>query len=495
MKHSSVRLQTPVEFINIKPFNPLISKCEIKVCWVGDEPNRNRSVITKDVAVNLAQTLPGSPIVGYYNPETADFGEHERELEIKDGHLSLKDITKPYGFVDVNAKCWFQWFLDDNSVQREYLMTEGYIWTGQYPESQRIIEQGNNQSMELDEEIFKGTWTKDANGKPQFFIINEAIISKLCILGEEEEPCFEGASITKVQFSLEEDFKQELFSMMNKIQELLSEGGKKAMFNTYAVEIGDNLWTSLYEHLKTQETEYSVFAMLTDEDEKSFAVLKNEDKSYRLDFSYSEETGFVPAEEVIEIADVEGLPTETQFSLEEVEKFITEYAEKEQEEDEEICPECGKPVSECTCEDEEEEEEEKKTYSLEEYQALENRCSELESALNEATTNYNALSEEVNALKEFKVSIERKDKEEMIKSFYMLSDEDKKDVVDNIDTYSLDDIEAKLSVICFRNKVSFEVEEDGKEGKDPLSYSLNNDFEDNSIPAWVKAVQETQKSL
>ena len=36
------------EFINIKPCNPLISECEIKVMYVGD--NRNRSVITKDVA-------------------------------------------------------------------------------------------------------------------------------------------------------------------------------------------------------------------------------------------------------------------------------------------------------------------------------------------------------------------------------------------------------------------------------------------------------------
>jgi hypothetical protein len=29
-------------------------------------------------------------------------------------------------------------------------MTEGYIWTGQYPEAKRIVERGNNQSMELD---------------------------------------------------------------------------------------------------------------------------------------------------------------------------------------------------------------------------------------------------------------------------------------------------------------------------------------------------------
>ena len=29
-------------------------------------------------------------------------------------------------------------------VEREYLMTEGYLWTKQYPECQRIIDKGNN---------------------------------------------------------------------------------------------------------------------------------------------------------------------------------------------------------------------------------------------------------------------------------------------------------------------------------------------------------------
>ena len=40
--HTSVKLDCPVEFINITPLNPLISKCQIKVCYVSDEPNRNR---------------------------------------------------------------------------------------------------------------------------------------------------------------------------------------------------------------------------------------------------------------------------------------------------------------------------------------------------------------------------------------------------------------------------------------------------------------------
>lgn len=88
-------------------------------------------------------------------------------------------------------------------------MTEGYLWTGQWPEAQRIIDQGNNQSMELSDKFLDATWSKDSNGKPQFFIINEAIISKLCILGDACEPCFEGAQITAptINFSYNDNFQ------------------------------------------------------------------------------------------------------------------------------------------------------------------------------------------------------------------------------------------------------------------------------------------------
>ena len=190
MNHTSVKLDSPIELINVTPLNPLIAQCDIKVCWVGDEPNRNHSIITKKVAKQMANSLPGSPIVGFYDNETEDFDQHSRELEIRDGQLLLKDITRPYGFVDLHAPVWFQKFLDDGEVEREYLMTKGYLWK-QYPETEKVLEQGRPQSMELDEKKLNAFWTKDTNGEPQFFIINEAIISKLCILGENKEPCFQ----------------------------------------------------------------------------------------------------------------------------------------------------------------------------------------------------------------------------------------------------------------------------------------------------------------
>ena len=167
MRHLSVKLDSPVEFINVEPLNPLISKCQIKVCYVGEEPNRNGSIITKETAKAMASSLPGCPIVGFYNEQIEDFEEHNRIIEISNGKFEIKDTTKPYGFVDLNAKPYFQKFLDDNEIEREYLMVEGYLWTEQYPECKRILTRGNNQSMELEENYLHGNWSEDENGYPE----------------------------------------------------------------------------------------------------------------------------------------------------------------------------------------------------------------------------------------------------------------------------------------------------------------------------------------
>ena len=510
--HTSVRLKMPVEFINVTPINPLISKCQIKVCYVGDEPNRNRSIITKDVARQMANSLPGSPIVGLFNEQTADFEEHSRDFEIKDGKLAIKDITKPYGFVDLNAKVWFAKYLDDGAVEREYLVTEGWLWTGQYPECQRILDKGNNHSMELDEDTINAHWTKDENSQPQFFIINEAIISKLCILGETHEPCFEGSSITApIQFSLEEEFKERLFSMMKELKDLLSKEEQK-MFTQYSVVVGDSLWNALYSHVNTEYSGYNIESVCEDEGTK-FAVITSENKYFRLNFSITEEGVYEFATEIAEL-DAYTPFEEPQFALEDVENYVnsqseetaeenqdktdednkaeTEYSTEEDDSDEKKCPECGKPVDECECE-----KEEPKKYNLEEipeYVELQTNYSNLEAQYNALKAEKEELESQIAPLAEFKAQAEKEKKQEMIDSFYMLSDEDKKDVIDNIDTYSIDDIEAKLSIICVRNKVNFDLDNDNTESGGATTYNLNDAGEDNSsVPAWVKAALEVQK--
>ena len=522
--HTSIKMDSPIEFINITPLNPLISKCQIKVCYVGDEPNRNRSVITKEVAKKMANSLPGCPIVGFYNEAKGDFEEHNRIIDISNGEFKIKDTTRPYGFVDLNAKVWFQKFLDDGVNEHEYMMTEGWLWTGQYPECQRIIEHGNNQSMELDENTLNASWSKNDNNKPQFFIINEAIISKLCTLGVENEPCFEGSNITapSIQFAFEDGFKEQIISMMSELKDLLNKGGEK-VFTRYSVEVGDALWDALYSHV---EDKYGIESVC-EEGEQKFAVLTADDNYYRLDFSMNEEgvvefaadavviEGYTPAEEpqfsaesVAEYASKKKKKKEDEEEEKE-DKKPEDEGEKKEPEDKEEKKEDKKPPFEKKedsedSDDEDEDEEKKKKkkdkkgkYNLEEiqeYTELSAQYSALQIDCENAKAEVAALKAQLEELTNFKLSIEKAEKEKMIASFYMLSDEDKKDVVANIDTYSLDDIEAKLSILCVRNKVSFNLDDDKHENK-PTTFNLNGAGDDDGVPAWVKAIRAVASEM
>jgi len=291
--------------------------------------------------------------------------------------------------------------------------------------------------MELNEENLDGSWTFDDKGLPKFFIINEAMIQKLCILGEDVEPCFEGAGIA-AQFSFDGDFKNKLFSLMEDIKSALNKGG----------------FTSMEENKIVDPT-------LEDE------------VNPELDFKKKEED----------------------------EKKENPFPPKDDEEKD--TPDEGKDDEGESAEKEEDEDEKKKApakHSLTDEDILESELyKNLAVEFAQLQKDFDALKAEVEPLRAFKVESDRKAKEEMINSFYMLSDEDKKDCIDNIDTYSLDDIEAKLSIICVRNKVSFNLEDDKKETevdkKDPLLFSLDNNDDGDSAPAWIKAVRATAKEL
>lgn len=405
-----------MEYIQNTQISPLVSKGVCKVCYVGQQPNRNHTVITKEVAVEMGRKLPGSPIVGYFNQETKDFEGHNRAIDIKDGKFAIVDVTRPYGFVPDNANVWFQKF-NDEGVEREYLVTDVYIWTGVYPESKRILENGNNHSMELNEKNQSGFWTKDEKTNERIFIYNEALIEKLCVLGENVEPCFEGAQFSS-QFSLEgnqefQKLKTMVYSMMDQLKETFNKGGSQ--------EPMDNENKALTEFEKNNPNP---------ED-------KNKEK---------ENSSGTPA------------------------------PEKEGKEDKD----------------------KKGKYNLEdvtEYTELLAKFNELESKYSALEQEKNTLDTEVAELKEFKLKAERQNKQQMIDSFYMLSDDDKKDVVEHIDTYSLDDIEAKLSILCVRNKVNFNLEDKHEEDdKTPKGlFNLENPETDN-VPDWVKAIRETAKS-
>ena len=449
--HQSIATIDSPEFINLEPLdiNPLMSKCEIKVFYLGE--NRNHSYITKDVATEMAKTLRGAPIVGYYKDSKEDFADHGEKVTFDDEGIHFECMTRPYGFVAPDAKVWFQKFDDyddfGNSVTREYLMTTGYLWTGQYEECKSVVEgDGKPHSMELDEETLDGRWSENIKTGMDFFIINDAIISKLCVLGDDVEPCFEGSSVTapkvSASFNLDDGFKRTLFTMMQDLKAALEGGNKMSLDENTVVTPEADVAPN------TEDT----FTEGTD----------NVDNIVQNDATENQENIETPV-------------TEDFSKKEDDEDKKSKCAKQEDEE--------KKDDSSVDKKDDDEEDEDKKKFSAlsAEHEALKAQFSELQ--------------KDYQALIAFKNEVESAKKDEMIKSFYMLSDEDKKEVVDNKDKFTLEEIESKLSVIFTKKslaEMSIKTESDAEE-KPTVTFGLD-DASIDSVPAWISAVRNTKNS-
>lgn len=418
------------EFIDLKPFNPLISECQIKVLYLGK--NRNGSYIDKNTAIQMANSLPGTPIVGCWRKDIEDFGDHGHVITIEDGEIKFACKTVPYGFVAPDAKVWFQKFIDTddfgNETEHEYMVTTGYLWTGQYKEAMKAIQEGQPQSMEIDDETLDGHWANDSESGMDFFIINDAMFSKLCILGDDVEPCFEGASVTSPDFAADAEFTHTLYSMIRELQDAIGnrEGGLNNMPKDFTV-------TSEGEQVETVEEVVEVEAPAAE---------------------VEVETQPEPEEETQTEAEVEAEDTvaEDTASGEFVEK-------KEEEEDSEEAPAAEE---ETPAEEEDEDKKNKTEHSLEE-------------------SKFAAIEAELEELRAFKRSVENKEKDALINKYHMLSDEEKADVVAHKEEYTLEQIDEKLALIYVRNNVDFstvdghpQTEESGEAEAGILNFSLND---------------------
>lgn len=450
MHQSLATLDNP-EFINLQPMevNPLMSQCEIKVLYVGK--NRNGSFISKDVATDMAKTLRGAPIVGYYKEDKEDFRDHGHEVIIDDEGIKFNCKTVPYGFVAPDAKVWFQKFTDTNEfgeeTTREYLMTTGYLWTGQYQECAAALQgDGKNQSMELDETTIDGHWSYDDTTNMEFFIINDAMFSKLCILGDDVEPCFEGARVTaptiSSSFSLDKDFKNTLYNMMQQLNFALK-GGVSEMDTHEELEAEVSVEESVEEVVSEAGAEDAVPATENSLDDSSLV----EDTS-------------TPASE-----------TDSEF-----------VDNKDQDNDDENDEDDNDDVDDDDDnKDDDVDDDKKDSYSLE-VENLNNSITELTNELQNMKDKYSLLETEYN-----KLLLEKK--QQMIDKFTMLSEEDKAEVIENINSYSLDEIEAKLSVIFARLQVKNDSETIVKNDnivEDSLTYTLESNVNE---PEWIKAVK------
>lgn len=418
--HKSVATIDSPEFINLQPLdlNPLMSKCEIKVLYIG--ANRNRTYISKEVATEIGKNLRGAPIVGYYRDTKEDFTDHGEKIVIDDEGIKFECQTFPYGFVSPDAQVWFQDFEDfdalGNTVKHTYLMTTGYLWTGIFTESSLPVEEGRPQSMEFFEASVRGKWEENYANGMDFYIVDDAIVQKLCILGDDVEPCFEGASVTapdaSTKFTLDDNFKHTLYSMMQDLKNVLE--GERQMDKNFTQAEQTEATASAVE--ETPVTEFEV------EDTQKTSEDTTETGSVISDYSAKEDDK----------------------KKEESEDKKEDAPAKEGGDDKEDSSD-----NKGTKEDKEDDDEKKKgeKYSL------------LESELNTLKAEYQDLQTKYQELVAFKTEIDNQKKDALISEFYMLADEDKADVIQNKEKYTLDEIKAKLSVICFDKKINFSLQQ------------------------------------
>ena len=386
--------------------------------------------------------------------------------------------------------------------------------------------------MELDVETLDGHWSTNHKTGMDFFIINDAIFSKLCILGDEVEPCFEGARVTAPEVStsftkIDDDFKKTLYTMMQDLKFALEGGKNMDMEQNLVVEetieevVAENN-EEVVETVETEETPATEFDSLARNEEPVVEtpvveepvveeVVETEEVTEEpaveeevVEEVEAEESSEVEVEEVVEetIVEEENLENDdnseqsiineneecieaTLSSQENFAKSDDEEKDEDKDTDEEESNDDNNDTDEDN--DDKDDEDEKKKYSL------------LEESYNTLQAEYAELNSKYEALVEFKNQVENEKKDALINSFYMLSDEDKQEVIENKANYSLDDIEAKLSVICVRKKVNFDLDDTSKndniveEEKDVMTYNLSGN-DTASTPAWIAALKNTRDS-
>lgn len=232
-----------VVYGNLEKYNETISKARCRIFYKKD--NRNGTYITDEFAEKLISTLPYTPVKGIYEQENGDYSDHGTSNA--EGRI--------YGIVPENPNFAWEEHEDVDGIVRTYACADVLIFTGLYTEASSIV--GKPQSMELYAPSIKGDW-KIINGK-KFFVFEDASFLGLQVLGNEVEPCFQGAAF----FSLVKDMEKALKQMQN-YNLNLNNGGKQKMRNNFKLS-DDEKYNAIWDLLNVrynEENDYIIDYMI-----------------------------------------------------------------------------------------------------------------------------------------------------------------------------------------------------------------------------------------
>lgn len=236
-------------FGNLEKYNETISKGRCGIFYKGQ--NRNGTYITDEFAEKLLSTVAYTPVKGIY--EFDDFGDHGEE----------RTEGKIYGIVPFDHNFAWETHLDKDGVERTYACVDVLYYTALYPEAKEIC--GKGQSMELYGKSIQGNW-KFVNGQKSF-VFTDGCFLGLQVLGDEVEPCFEGAQFYSLGNDLEK-FICALDELNNRENELIYQKLQGGNTMNITFKISDNqkfdmLWNLLNPNC-TEENGYQIDYMICD---------------------------------------------------------------------------------------------------------------------------------------------------------------------------------------------------------------------------------------
>lgn len=165
-------------------FNDTITRGRCRVFYKG--LNRNGTYITDEFAAKLIKSAPYTPIKGIY--EVDDYTDHGKKRT--EGRI--------YGIVPADPKFAWEKHEDESGIVRDYACFDVLYYTALYEEANEIC--GKGQSMELYRNTLKGSWQR-IDGK-QAYVFTDGCFLGLQVLGDEVEPCFEGAGFYALEESI-----------------------------------------------------------------------------------------------------------------------------------------------------------------------------------------------------------------------------------------------------------------------------------------------------
>lgn len=375
---------------NLKELNPVLSKARCRIFYKYE--NRNGTYITDEFAQKLISSLPYTPVKGIYDNFDEDYTDHGLK----------RDLGRIYGIVPENPNFSWEKHLDEDEIEREYACCDVYIFTALYEEASQIV--GKSQSMELYQPSIKGDWAI-INGK-KLFKFEDGCFLGLQILGDDVEPCFEGAAFFTFYNDLKKAIKKlERYSLDSNIK-----GGKSEMtklnFKLSDSQKHDAIWVLLNDKY-TEEGHWEVSYTILDIYDDYALVYSYEAGSYeRVYYTKNDETDSVElgARKKCYVIDI---TEEEKTALEALRAFNGGTYEKIDENIQEI-----NTIKQQNSE-----------FSIK-IEELNNTVSTLTTERDTSVENYNnaqaqisTLTNELETLKDYKNSVETQEKEQVIASY------------------------------------------------------------------------------